>query len=325
MYMTGNKRLSIWFLFTTVVSIFNICTIRIFATNWPLYVVTANAVISLFGLILHMHMNEILAKSRLIKVLRVLLLIDSVCVFAMIGLSIFIMSSQYHNPLKPDRAVSSSEEIESAMKETDKAVAVFEAEDLYVFCPNYSNITFVSGERPSKSEEAIKLCVAAAFQATYNLRFEEDEVVGWHSINGRLERGKPEKNLGAFTYTDGKARIWNVDEAEDAIKNAAASGGTGYQQFIVLYDGEHGGHDSDEFRCYRVLAILNDRVCIIDSKTQMHYGEYISALEKLGVRYALYCDMGSGWNYSWYRDVDGKAIDIIGSPWPFSHNWLVFE
>lgn len=116
-----------------------------------------------------------------------------------------------------------------------------------------------------------------------------------------------------------------MDEAEDAIKNAAASGGTGYQQFIVLYDGEHGGHDSDEFRCYRVLAILNDRVCIIDSKTQMHYGEYISALEKLGVRYALYCDMGSGWNYSWYRDVDGKAIDIIGSPWPFSHNWLVFE
>lgn len=59
--MTGNKRLSIWFLFTTVVSIFNMCTIRIFATNWPLYVVTANAVISLFGLILHMHMNEILA------------------------------------------------------------------------------------------------------------------------------------------------------------------------------------------------------------------------------------------------------------------------
>ena len=147
MHMTGNKRLSIWFLFTTIVSIFNICTIRIFAVNWPLYVVTANAVISLFGLILHMHMNEILAKNKLINVLRVLLLIDSVCVFAMIGLSIFIMSSQYHNPLEPDRAVSSSEEIESAIKETDRAVTVFEAEDLYVFCPNYSNITFVSGER----------------------------------------------------------------------------------------------------------------------------------------------------------------------------------
>lgn len=323
--MTGSKRLSVWFLFTTVVSIFNICTIRIFVTNWPLYVVTVNAVLSLFGLILHLHMNERLAKNKLIKVLRILLLIDSVCVFVMIGLSIFIMNSQYHNPLKPDRSISSSEEIESAIKETDKAVAVFETEDLYVFCPDYSNITLVTGERPSKNEESIKLCVAAAFQETYHFRFGEDEIVGWHSINGRLERGKPEKNLGAFTYVDGKARIWNVKEAEDAIKEAAAAGGSGYQQFIVLYDGEHGGHDSDEFRCFRVLAILHDRVCIIDSKTQMHYGEFISALEKLGIRYALYCDMGSGWNYSWYRDADGKANDIIGSPWPFSHNWLVFE
>ena len=95
--------------------------------------------------------------------------------------------------------------------------------------------------------------------------------------------------------------------------------------YAVLYDGERGGHDSDEFRCYRVLAILNERACIIDSKTQMHYGEFISALEKLGVRYALYCDMGSGWNYSWYRDENGRAVDIIGTPWPFSHNWLVFK
>ena len=325
MHMTGNKSLSIWFLFTTIVSIFNICTIRIFAVNWPLYVVTANAVISLFGLILHMHLNGELAKNRLVKVLRALLLIDSACVFLMTGLSIFIMSSQYHNPLEPDMIVSSAGEIEAAMQETDKAVTVFEADDLYVFYPNYSDIEFVSGERPSKSEGSADLCIAAAFQATYNLRFVEDEVVGWHSINGRLERGKPEMNLGAFTYVEGNVRIWNVDEAEEAVKNVAASGGTGYQQFIVLYDGERGGHDSDEFRCYRVLAILNERACIIDSKTQMHYGDFISSLEKLGVRYALYCDMGSGWNYSWYRDENGRAVDIIGTPWPFSHNWLVFK
>ena len=42
-------------------------------------------------------------------------------------------------------------------------------------------------------------------------------------------------------------------------------------------------------------------------------------------RDALYCDMGSGWNYSWYRGESGKHVDIIGIPWPFSHNWLVFR
>ena len=74
-----------------------------------------------------------------------------------------------------------------------------------------------------------------------------------------------------------------------------------------------------------MLALLNDRACIIDSRTQMHYSEFIQALENLGIRDALYCDMGSGWNYSWYRNAEGKAVDIIGTPWPFSHNWLVFR
>ena len=99
----------------------------------------------------------------------------------------------------------------------------------------------------------------------------------------------------------------------------------GFQQFIVLYNGERGTHDTDEFRCYRVLAILNGKACIIDTKTQMHYGEFIESLEELGVKDALYCDMGSGWNYSWYRTKEGKTEDIIGLPWLFSHNWLVFK
>lgn len=64
---------------------------------------------------------------------------------------------------------------------------------------------------------------------------------------------------------------------------------------------------------------------LIDSRTQMHYRDFITALENLGIREALYCDMGSGWNYSWYRNEEGKPVDIIGTPWPFSHNWLVFR
>jgi hypothetical protein len=57
----------------------------------------------------------------------------------------------------------------------------------------------------------------------------------------------------------------------------------------------------------------------------MHYDDFILALQNLGVWDALYCDMGSGWNYSWYRSENGQPVDIIGIPWPFSHNWLVFR
>ena len=50
--MAGNKNKATWFLFTTLLSIFNICTIRIFdGYNWPFYAVTVNAVFSLGGLI----------------------------------------------------------------------------------------------------------------------------------------------------------------------------------------------------------------------------------------------------------------------------------
>lgn len=324
--MTGNKKVATWFLFTTLLSIFNICTIRIFdGYNWPFYAVTANAVLSLGGLVFHMHANKAARKQLLTRVVRILLLLNSISVFAMLGFSLFILSSQYHNPQTPDKTVSSAEEVVAAMKEPGDHTLLLATEDLHIYCPNYSDIDFVAGDRPSKDDESIELCVAAAFQDTYQLDFKHSNIVGWHASDGLLERGAPKTRLGAFTYVDGIPRIWNIDDAEDAVQKAAAGGGSGYQQFVVLYNGQRGGHDSDEFRCYRVLALLNGEVCVIDSRTQMHYSEFIGALENLGVRDALYCDMGSGWNYSWYRNMEGKVIDIIGTPWPFSHNWLVFR
>ncbi len=324
--MTGSKGKATWFLFTTLLSIFNICTIRIFdGYNWPFYAVTVNAVLSLGGLVFHMHTDPG-AKERLpMRAARLLLLLNSVSVFLMLALSLFILTSQYHNPQTPDRVLSSAAELEHAMAESDSRVVLMETDDLYIYCPDYREISFVAGDRPSREDESIQLCVAAAFQHSYQLDFNHSNIVGWHASEGSLERGTPQTRLGAFTYVDGVPRIWDIDESEEAVQNAAALGGSGYQQFVVLCNGQRGGHDSDEFRCYRVLALLNGKVCVIDSRTQMHYSEFISALEALGIRDALYCDMGSGWNYSWYRNTAGKAVDIIGTPWPFSHNWLVFR
>ncbi len=324
--MTGNKNKATWFLFTTLLSIFSICTIRIFdGFNWPFYAVTANALLSLGGLVFHMHEDKTARKRLLTGIVKILLLINSVSVFLMLGLSLFILTSQYHNPQAPDRILASPAELEQAMEDSGENVTLLATEDLYIYCPDYSEISFAAGDRPSRDDESILLCVAAAFQHSYQLDFHHSNIVGWHTSGGVLERGTPQSRLGAFTYTDGIPRIWNIDESEEAVKNAAARNGSGYQQFIVLCDGQRGGHDSNEFRCFRVLALLNGKACIIDSRTQMHYNEFIQALENLGVRDALYCDMGSGWNYSWYRNHEGKAVDIIGTPWPFSHNWLVFR
>ena len=323
--MSANKNKAIWFLFTTMLSIFNICTIYIFARNWPFYAVTLNAILSLGGLVFQMHVDDKKQKKLSLLPVRIILWINSVSVFLMLGLSLFTLTSQYHNHLEPDKTVHSVEDLKQVMEESKDGVYLLETDELYIYYADYNNISFVAGKRPSKEDESLIMCVAAAFQGSYEPGFSHDNIVGWHASGGQLERGKPEKNLGAFTYVDGEARIFNIEDSEAAIKEAAERGGCGFQQFVVLYNGERGTHSSDEFRCYRVLAVINGKACIIDTKTQMHYDEFVMTLEDFGIQNALYCDMGSGWNYSWYRKANGKTVDIIGTPWLFSHNWLVFE
>lgn len=323
--MSANKNKAIWFLFTTMLSIFNICTIYIFARNWPFYAVTLNAILSLGGLVFQMHVDDKKQKKLSLLPVRIILWINSVSVFLMLGLSLFTLTSQYHNHLEPDKTIHSVEDLKQVMEESEDGVYLLETDELYIYYADYNNISFVAGKRPSKEDESLIMCVAAAFQGSYEPGFSHDNIVGWHASGGQLERGKPEKNLGAFTYVDGEARIFNIEDSEEAIKEAAERGGCGFQQFVVLYNGERGTHSSDEFRCYRVLAVINGKACIIDTKTQMHYDEFVMTLEDFGIQNALYCDMGSGWNYSWYRKANGKTVDIIGTPWLFSHNWLVFE
>ena len=222
--MAKSKNRAIWYLFTTMLSIFNICTIRIFdGFNWPFYAVTVNAVISLCGLILHVHLNQRDQKRPLLIAVRILLLLNSISVFVMIGFSMFILNSQYHNPLRPDKALSSPDEMEQLLAESGKDVLLLETDDLYSYYADYHALELAAGKRPPKDDQEILMCVAAAFQATYQLDFRHENIVGWHASDGLLERGMPEKNLGAFTYVNGTARIWDTEKAEEAIRNAAAS------------------------------------------------------------------------------------------------------
>ena len=44
----------------------------------------------------------------------------------------------------------------------------------------------------------------------------------------------------------------------------------------------------------------------------------------IGVKEAIYCDMGTGWNYSWYRDYDGSVKEIFHTPGRYTTNWVTF-
>ena len=230
--MSANKNKAIWFLFTTMLSIFNICTIYIFARNWPFYAVTLNAILSLGGLVFQMHVDDKKQKKLSLLPVRIILWLNSVSVFLMLGLSLFTLTSQYHNHLEPDKTIHSVEDLKQVMEESEEGVYLLETDELYIYYADYNNLSFVAGKRPSKEDESLIMCVAAAFQGSYEPGFSHDNIVGWHASGGQLERGKPEKNLGAFTYVDGEARIFNIEDSEAAIKEAAERGGCGFQQFV---------------------------------------------------------------------------------------------
>ena len=52
-------------------------------------------------------------------------------------------------------------------------------------------------------------------------------------------------------------------------------------------------------------------------------------LKDFKVTHALYLDMGSGWNYAWYRDKDGSVKEIfpeskISPCYKYRTNWIAF-
>ena len=112
----------------------------------------------------------------------------------------------------------------------------------------------------------------------------------------------------------------------DELKMASEKGGMGFGQNMIIYNGE----TQPSFRNlgsrfeYRALCEYQGKLCVIDSREVVSYAAFIASLEKLGVTNALYLDMGSGWNHSWYRDNDGNVVEIHPKTHSFTTNWIVF-
>ena len=66
-----------------------------------------------------------------------------------------------------------------------------------------------------------------------------------------------------------------------------------------------------KWNIYRVLCEKDGRLCIVQSKKVVSFGFFVRCLLALKVTNALYLDMGSGWNYAWYRDVKGIRKEVF--------------
>ena len=100
----------------------------------------------------------------------------------------------------------------------------------------------------------------------------------------------------------------------------------GFCQSLLFHNGKQfkGCFKADRPNRYRALCEIDGRLCIVDCARSLPFGSFLAGLRKLGVRNAIYCDMGRGWNYSWYRLPDGSVREIFPTPGRFTTNWIVF-
>lgn len=257
---------------------------------------------------------------------KVIFYLCSAASIAVIPAFLFIflgLISQYHVNINEAIVVSDSD-YEMLIPRED--TTIYKTDSFYVFFPKYSSVDLEYGKRPSKSDKSINWCSGAAFQHDIQLGFSDENIEGYHASKGVYSDSPYAKEeFGAVTFYDGTFDF-EFDDPESAIKKAAEHGGSGFMQFRIMKDGELvNTFTMPRVRSYRVIAEINGNLCIIDSIDMLQFGDFLDKLEKLNVTNALYMDMGAGWNYSWYRKVNGKTKTLFGLKVPWSHNWVVFR
>jgi len=199
---------------------------------------------------------------------------------------------------------------------------------LRIYYPQFTRIDLAFGTMPSKQDTSVILCAEAAFTHELLDEFSHSNIDGDHVVGGKRYKGADcLDNTGAFAWYGDTTWEFVHGEYGELLDSVAAAGGMGFGQAIIIHDGEairplwrDGSHH------YRALCEKDGKLCIADSRHQVEYDEFVKMLELFAPRHALYLDMGSGWNHSWWRDGKGQVIEIHpkAEKSRYCTNWITF-
>lgn len=325
MIMT-KKRMAfgIWLMLMALVSLTAYTTYFVAQMRFSilLYSYSALTISQVFALIVFL-MGDDAIKHKLTRIIYRLCCLASITVIPAFLFIFLGLISQYH--VNIDEAIRLSDSDYESLLPTEETT-IYKTDTFYVFFPKYSEVDLECGKRPKKSDKSITWCSGAAFQHEIQLGFSDSNIEGYHASKGVYSDSEYVKDgYGSVVFYDGSFKF-NFDNPEEAVKEAAEHGGSGFMQYRILKDGELvNDFAMPRVRSYRVIAELNGNLCIIDSIEMMHFNDFIAKLKEMNVTNALYMDMGAGWNYSWYRKISGRTKTLFGLKVPWSHNWIVFR
>ena len=204
-----------------------------------------------------------------------------------------------------------------------------------------SSVELVDSMIPSIDDPRICLCVEAAFTGEKKESFNVANVAGDYVSRGRLRHGyRCEANTGLLYSDNTHVIIAPTDSLETLSRRAEAAGGNLFQQMLLVYNGTNVYNDHPIFsnykNIYRAVCIFDDDAAkakgikssqgfsIIQCRYPVTMDTFMSALLHIGVRHALYLDMGMGWNYGWFRANAGAPARLLFAVRSiYQTNWLV--
>lgn len=185
---------------------------------------------------------------------------------------------------------------------------------------------------PSETDSTILLCVEAAFTGELLKEFKTTNVGGDYVVDGIFRKGYKCKANTGFLYAD--KTIFTISSSEHCaewIDKAKKNNGTLFQQILIVQNGINVYQGKPikptTSNIYRSACILNDgNFAIIQSLKSLPLKDFITSLIKMGVSDALYLDMGTGWNYGWYRETQKEApTRLFDYRTPYQTNWLLIK
>ncbi len=228
-------------------------------------------------------------------------------------------------------AVLTGASLRTAQKpDRTEPVRVESHDSITVYYPDFTRIDLVTGQMPPKSEKDVVFVCAAAFTGERLKEFRHSNIAGNHVSGGEYHQGfRCGPNNGVFTWSaSGGWKFYNYSHKNSVtpLKAVAGKGGMGFCQSLLFHNGKRfkGCMKPERANRYRALCEIGGKLCIVDCARSLPFGHFMDGLEKLGVRNAVYCDMGTGWNYSWYRKADGSVKEIFSTPGQYTTNWVTF-
>jgi len=210
------------------------------------------------------------------------------------------------------------------------AVNVETTANLNVYYPEYTKIDLICGQMPKASQKDVEFCCEAAFTGELLNEFKHSNIADNHICNGEMKKGyRCKANTGGFVWGKGK---WQFMRKAD-YPTDANGWNMGFCQLLTIKDSAVrpiGAKMKNNRTIYRALCEKDCKLCIIESKKVMTYEFFVKCLSAYKISYALYLDMGRGWNYAWFRNEDGKVKEIfpeskLAPSYKYRTNWITFN